>query len=104
MVNKDSKVVGAGLVVIIVIVAAIVYANNEYLNQVTKHLDSLEAIILDKTIEVKRLTKELKVKNEEIAGLKVVVADIKQKLENVRVEATTTVKAPVALPAEPVKK
>jgi len=104
MVNKDSKVVGIGLAVIIVIVAAIVFANNEYLNQVTKNLDSLEAIILEKTIEIKKLTKELKVKEGEIAGLKVIVDDIKKKLENVRVETSAAVKAPVAVPAEAGKK
>ena len=91
MKDKDNIVVGIGLVVIICIVALVVWGNDEYANLSTKAINAVDSLILQqKDMQIKKLVKQLKMRQAELANAKIELAKVNTKIKNIKADLDTT--------------
>ncbi len=94
MENKDLRVVAIGLIVILIITAAVVYGNFLILNPALKEIGTLSSMVQQKDLEIRKLIKQLKAKEGEINSVKEALDDATKKLDMIKSEinAPTPVK------------
>ena len=85
--DKNAIVVGAGLVVIISIVVLITYGNSMYANLSAKAANATSYVLLEqKDIMIKKLAKELKAKQTELASIKGEIASVNAKINSTKTD------------------
>jgi len=67
--GKKNLVVIGILLIVLIVTAGIAYQNSEYVKQAKKQVDSLNALVQQKDIEIAKLTKEIKAKQDEFSGI-----------------------------------
>ena len=78
--NKDTSVVGIGLVIILIIAAMIAYGNHGYAGQTAV----MNSLTLQKDVEIKKLVKQLKAKQQELDTIKAQLVTMSQKMDTVK--------------------
>lgn len=84
MENKDIRILAIGLVTIVVIAAVIVNLNNQISSPAIKELSTLNSMMQQKDIEIKKLMKQLRVKQTELSNAKLALEDANKKLGSVK--------------------
>ncbi|MCX5699770.1 MAG: hypothetical protein NTX01_08780 [Candidatus Omnitrophica bacterium] len=83
MTKKNLIVIGIGLIILI-IAAGIAYQNYEYAKMAREEINTLNAVIQQKDVKIAKLTKEIKVKQDELNAVKVEFDNTKKALDEVK--------------------
>jgi septal ring factor EnvC (AmiA/AmiB activator) len=83
--KKNLIIIGLGLV-IVVIFAGIAYQNYEYAKQANEQVNALKAEIQKKDVELTRLTKEIKARQDELGMVKADLDNTKNALDEAMVQ------------------
>jgi septal ring factor EnvC (AmiA/AmiB activator) len=100
MVKKSTIAMGIGLVVLI-IAAGIAYQNYEYAQLSKKQVEALSSVIQQKDVEIAKLTKTVKTKQDELGTVKLELDKVKKTLDEAKAQINKVVEQP-AVPALPV--
>jgi len=96
---KEKKVIVIGIVLIIFIVAAgIAYQNYGYAQLAKKQVNALNIVIQQKNIEIAKLTKEVKAKQDELSGVRAELESIKKISDNANTQINNVVEKVVEQP------
>ena len=83
MKDKDSMIVGVGLVIMICVVLLVVWGNGEFANLSTKATNATDSLIAQqKDMEIKKLVKQLKEKQAELDRVKSELTGANTKIKN----------------------
>jgi peptidoglycan hydrolase CwlO-like protein len=83
--KKKLIVIGIGLVILI-ITAGIAYQNYEYAKLAREQVNTLNAVIQQKDIEISKLTKELKTKQDALSGVRAELDNTKKALNDAQTQ------------------
>ena len=103
MAKKGSLGIGIGLVILI-IVAGIAYRNYGYSKQARNEVKVLNTIIDKKDMEVVKLAKEVKAKQDELSGVRVELDQTKKALNDTKAEVNKLTQQPAIQAPQTVKK
>ena len=91
--KKNLIVIGLGLVILIIF-AGIAYQNYEYAKQAKEEVVTLNAVIQQKDIQVIKLTKEIKAKEDALSGVRIELDNARKALNVAKAQINKVTEQP----------
>ena len=101
--KKNLIVIGVGLIILI-IVTGFAYQNYEYAKQAGEQVNTLNAVIQQKDIQIVKLTKEIKVKQDQLSGVRAELDNTKKALNDVQIQINKVPEQPTTQVSQTVNK